>query len=55
MKDYWLVEATENNKNSAKVFAIGNKVDSKREVESFSLEPLTTGHNIAGFYEVLLV
>lgn len=32
MKDYWLVEATSNNKNDAKLFVIGNKVDSKREV-----------------------
>ena len=30
MKDYWLVEAVENNKNNAKIFVVGNKADSKK-------------------------
>ena len=37
LKDYWLVEAIDNNKNGGKIFVVGNKMDSKREVESFSL------------------
>jgi hypothetical protein len=48
-----LVEAIENNKNGAKVFVIGNKVDSKKEVESYSLETLKSS-NITAFYEVSL-
>ena len=49
MKDYWLVEAAENNKNGAKIFVVGNKVDGKREVESYSLEGLKES-NIHQFY-----
>ena len=51
MKDYWLVEANANNKNNAKIFVVGNKVDAKREVESFSLQTLKSSE-INGFYEV---
>lgn len=32
LKDYWLPEAQNNNKTSAKIFVIGNKLDAKREV-----------------------
>ena len=30
MKDYWLVEAQNNNKTNAKVYVVGNKLDCKR-------------------------
>lgn len=45
------MEANENNKNNAKIFVVGNKVDGKREVESYSLEGLKDSI-INQFYEV---
>lgn len=53
LKDYWLPEAQNNNKTNAKIFVIGNKLDAKREVESYSLDSLKDSA-ITAFFEVLL-
>lgn len=55
VKDYWLAEASNNNKNGACIFLIGNKLDesqSKREVESFSVESVLESHQIDRHFEV---
>lgn len=52
LKDYWLPEAQNNNKTNAKIFVIGNKLDAKREVESYSLDSLKDSA-ITAFFEVL--
>lgn len=53
IKDYWLTEAENQNKNDALIFLIGNKLDEpKREVESFSVEGIVDSHKIAKTFEV---
>lgn len=54
VKEYWLFEAFNNNKNDATVFLIGNKLDeaSKREVESFSIESVMENPNICKHFQM---
>ena len=54
MKDYWLSEALNNNKNESAIFLVGNKLDegAKREVESFSIESVMENPIISRHFEV---
>ncbi len=55
LKDYWLPEAQNNNKTNAKIFIIGNKLDAKRELESYSLDSLKETWGIHAFFDVSLL
>jgi GTPase SAR1 family protein len=55
VKEYWLEEATNSNRNNAAIFLIGNKLDDaqqRREVESFSIENVMGGNVVAKHFEV---
>jgi GTPase SAR1 family protein len=55
IKDYWIEEAKNNNKNNASIFIIGNKLDeaqNKREVEAHNVELLLENNPVDKHFEV---
>jgi GTPase SAR1 family protein len=53
IKEYWISEAINNNKNNACIFIVGNKLDmSKREVEAHNVEIVMENKKVDKNFEV---